>query len=419
MFLTTVKNVKMQNKTSKQNIPDGWTQHSLGDLGNAIIGLTYSPNDVVEEGGTIVFRSSNVQRGKIHYGDLVRVGSEVPKKLMLKAGDILICARNGSRSLIGKNALIRNSDEGATFGAFMSVYRTSSSSYMYQLFQSELFKKEITKDLGPTINQVTTGNLLKFRFNFPPDNERKNITELLNVWDEAIQKLEHTIVLKREIKRGLMQKLLTGRLRLSGFKEEWVSEKLSNFTCVQSGDGFPIRLQGHSKGKYPFIKVSDMNLPANSKKIVVANNYVDEQQVKEIRGKVFEKGSIVFPKIGAAIATNKKRILTRETLIDNNVAVLVPNIENCNSSFLYHWLLQLDLMDWANSGGVPSIRKSAIEFHPVVFPSLEEQEAIGSVLDTFDDELELLQKKKLIFIEQKKYLLSNLLSGQIRTPENL
>ena len=155
-----------------------------------MIGLTYSPKDVVASDGILVFRSSNIKDGVIDYDDQVRVKKEsVSEKDYVLEGDVLICARNGSRNLIGKNAFISKSDEGNAFGAFMSVFRSKNPKYIYQLFQSYIYKKEIEKDLGPTINQVTNKNLSNFSFLLPPLPEQHRIVAVLETWDNVIEKL--------------------------------------------------------------------------------------------------------------------------------------------------------------------------------------------------------------------------------------
>ena len=81
----------------------GWEVKKLKYIGNAIIGLTYSPNDIVDENdGTLILRSSNIQNGRITLDDNVYVKAEIPHKLITRTGDILICSRNGSRALLGK-----------------------------------------------------------------------------------------------------------------------------------------------------------------------------------------------------------------------------------------------------------------------------------------------------------------------------
>jgi type I restriction enzyme, S subunit len=103
-------------------VPEHWEVKRLKYLGEAIIGLTYDPSNVVGVGsGTLVLRSSNVQGGQIVLDDNVYVSSAIPEQLVTKPGDILICSRNGSRALIGKNAKITQEAAGMTFGAFMTA----------------------------------------------------------------------------------------------------------------------------------------------------------------------------------------------------------------------------------------------------------------------------------------------------------
>ncbi|MGA2705868.1 MAG: hypothetical protein ABSH35_32900 [Isosphaeraceae bacterium] len=94
----------------------------LKHLGQAQIGLTYDPSEIVDEGtGTLVLRSSNIQGGRIVFDDNVFVKKEIPSRLITQSGDILICSRNGSRALIGKNAKIDCDSAGQSFGAFMTI----------------------------------------------------------------------------------------------------------------------------------------------------------------------------------------------------------------------------------------------------------------------------------------------------------
>ena len=110
-----------------------WYKHSLGEIGETIVGLTYKPSDVVENNGIIVFRSSNIKDGAIDYSDLVRVNKNIKKRIITKEDDILVCARNGSQRLIGKNAIIKNKDTNNTFGAFMMAYRSKYNLFILPL----------------------------------------------------------------------------------------------------------------------------------------------------------------------------------------------------------------------------------------------------------------------------------------------
>ena len=112
------------------NIPDNWEWCNLSMIGSTNIGLTYKPVDIVAD-GTMVLRSSNIINGKIDLSDLVRVNSTIRENQYIQENDILICARNGSKALVGKCAIYENANEKASFGAFMAVYRSRFFKYVY------------------------------------------------------------------------------------------------------------------------------------------------------------------------------------------------------------------------------------------------------------------------------------------------
>lgn len=104
-------------------LPDGWEWCNLSMIGTTNIGLTYRPTDI-EPGGIMVLRSCNIVNDQVDLSGLVRVKTTVRENQFAQKNDILICARNGSRSLVGKCALIPDLREPASFGAFMAIYRT-------------------------------------------------------------------------------------------------------------------------------------------------------------------------------------------------------------------------------------------------------------------------------------------------------
>ena len=104
-------------------IPSSWEWCRVRNVSNSYIGLTYKPTDI-DKKGTIVLRSCNIRNGKLALDDIVRVSSSISEKLLIEENDIIICARNGSKRLVGKSALIRNLPEPMTFGAFMAICKT-------------------------------------------------------------------------------------------------------------------------------------------------------------------------------------------------------------------------------------------------------------------------------------------------------
>lgn len=160
----------------------------------------------------------------------------------------------------------------------------------------------------------------------------------------------------------------------------WATIPLHKVASLESGFGFPRDYQGDEEQEFPFFRVSDMNIPGNEVFMENHSNTVSASILKELGARAFPAGTVIFPKIGAAIATEKKRILTKPATYDNNVMGAVPR-PGTNPKFLYFWFLRLKLAEQANPGHVPSIRKSVMEEipFPVVTPS--EQGRIVELLD--------------------------------------
>lgn len=197
---------------------NNWQNIKLKFIGKAIIGLTYSPEEITDGTGMLVLRSSNVQNDLIYLEDNVYVNKEIPLELITKKGDILICSRNGSRSLIGKNAVIDETSEGLTFGAFMTVFRTKNNEFVSYFLKSNIFMSQLTSTLTSTINQLTTYFLNNITISLPAKEEQAEIAgylkEKLKNYDSAIKEVQVSIELMKEFKTSLISNVVTGKIKV-------------------------------------------------------------------------------------------------------------------------------------------------------------------------------------------------------------
>ena len=214
-------------------IPSSWEWCRICHISNSYIGLTYKPSDISEQ-GTIVLRSSNIQQGKLSLNDLVRVNSDIPEKLYVQNNDILICARNGSKRLVGKSAIINGIKEPMTFGAFMAICKTSLYEYVYLFLQSDVFFSQLREVSGTTtINQLTQNNFNSFLIPIPPRVEQMRIAnkfaELVPYIERYSYSQDNLDLLNKSIgdllKKSILQEAIQGKL-VSQVAEEGTAQEL-------------------------------------------------------------------------------------------------------------------------------------------------------------------------------------------------
>jgi len=238
-----------------------------------------------------------------------------------------------------------------------------STEYLFRFLRAFDFE-EITEGVG--IPMITVKNVSAIKLPLPP----------LDVQREIVAEVE-----------GYQRVIDGARAVLDNYRPhipvdpEWPLVRLGDAARVDSGFGFPLDHQGSSGEEFPFLKVSDMNLPGNETFIVSWNNTVSQATLSELRAKAFPEGTIIFPKIGAAIATNKKRILTKPSTFDNNVMGIVPDKSALSGMFLYYWLADFDLSKWASTAQPPSMRKTTVEDELIPLPDLETQTAIAAEIE--------------------------------------
>ena len=199
------------------DIPDSWEWVRLSDIGETNIGLTYKPSDV-SLSGVPVLRSNNIQNGEMDYSDLVYVTSDVPERAYAQKGDILICARNGSRALVGKSAIIDK--DGMAFGAFMAIFRSICNPYIQLFINSYVFRGQLEGATTTTINQITQDMLKRQLCPLPPLAEQARIVakynELAPVLVEYAKAYSANDMLEKafpeQLKKSILQWAVQGKL---------------------------------------------------------------------------------------------------------------------------------------------------------------------------------------------------------------
>jgi len=170
----------------------------------------------------------------------------------------------------------------------------------------------------------------------------------------------------------------------------WVWTSLKNTSQILPGNGFPKKIQGKLKGQYPFFKVGDIskNVQASYRFLHFCDNYIDDDELKAIKGKLLPKNTIVFAKIGEALKLNRRAILKTPSLIDNNAIGVKPFGRILNKIFAYFFLTTIRLENFSRATTVPSVRKTDIEEIDIPIPPIPEQDRIVAKIEELFSELD-------------------------------
>ena len=353
-----------------------WKEFSLGEIGDSFIGLTYKPTDTVPNGGIIVFRSSNIQDGCIDYKDIVRVNKKVRENLITKNGDLLICARNGSSRLIGKNALLHRTDANQTFGAFMMVFRSDKNHFVHHLLNTKRYTSQVAENLGARINQITSSDLSSFRFFFPKDDkEMTRIASLFDLLDGRIAVQNRLIDRLQSLMIGIRHRIINeakGKIVcLCEVSDIYQPQTISSADLTETG--YPVYGANGIIGHY------------------TSYNHEAEQVCITCRGNT----------CGGVNYTKSKSWITGNAMVVN-----VDRYQNIVSKrYLYHYLSNCDFNSIISGSGQPQIVRAPLAKFKIILPTVMQQYKIAHCLDVIQNKINVNSNILNLLIRQKQYLL--------------
>lgn len=269
--------------------------------------------------------------------------------------------------------------------------------YLFYLIQTERFNKVANVTTGTKMPRADWEYISQSVFKIPDIDEQQKIAQILSAWDEAIDLKEKLIEEKQEQKKGLMQNLLTGKIRLAGFEEEW--EEVSLGELVKKIKGRTVSYD--AKGKHPVIDMEYLDSG-------VFKNYSDDDSV------IASTDDVLLLWDGAK--AGKSFTLTKGIVGSTFVKLECKQVNNI---YLHnHFVLNENLiMSIREGSGIPHVPKDFLQYYTINLPSLDEQKAIANILSTADREIDLLKEEVELLKEQKKGLMQLLLTGIVRVDD--
>ena len=236
------------------------------------------------------------------------------------------------------------------------------------------------------------GEFSELKIPLPSLIEQQKIANILTTWDDSISKQDELIKAKEELKKGLMQKLLSGEVRFEGFDGEWKNKKLLNIAKIKKGKQLN-KLDLIENAEYPAINGG-----------INPSGYTDTYNTNENTITISEGGN----------SCGYVNFITTRFWSGGHCYSLLD--VDMNVYFLYQYLKlnELKIMKLRVGSGLPNIQKGDIENFKINIPSMEEQEKIAEVLSNADKEIGLLKNELQELKEQKKGLMQKLLTGEVR-----
>ena len=301
-------------------------------------GLTYTPNDV-QENGTLVLRSSNVSNGEVVDADNVYVNPQVVNSENVKVGDIVVVVRNGSRSLIGKHAQIKAFMPNTVIGAFMTGIRSECPEFTNALLNTSRFEEEIAMNMGATIHQITGYMFSKMEFKVPYLDEQKKI-------GEYFEKLDHLITLHQRKPYSHIQRrcnMLNEAQRTDKFCEyyaKWITVYKKGAIRQVTMDKY-LMTQKWLEKLIPDLKICDLNRIAYQQLLNDYAEYHERQTTMDFHHQL--KGAVLDAVDEGLI----DRDPTRKAIIKGK-APSTKKIKYLNQFELHTLLASLELKDEVN-----------------------------------------------------------------------
>lgn len=208
-------------------------------------------------------------------------------------------------------------------------------------------------------------------------------------------------------------------LELGDIPKGWTHGVLGDVCSFTAGSAFKPEHQGSTEGDYPFIKVSDMNLAGNEVFIQSANNYVSKAQQSEMKAKLHPLGATVFAKIGVALISNRRRLLTTPTIIDNNLMSASPVEGKSGAYFLYSMLSTINFNTLVSGTALPYLNVSDLKKIPIVRPPHDVGCAFERKAFSIFSMMQALAEQSSTLADTRDNLLPKLLSGEVELSETL
>ena len=423
-------------KTKLGWIPEEWETPQISEVFEFLKTTLYSRNQLNYDEDNETYY--------IHYGDIhstyktpilnfeesqniPRLNQDVvlPSTVQfLKNGDVIIADASEDYEGVGEAIELQNLDKKKVISGLHTFALRDKKTLTIEGFRAYIFKNPIVKKAlktiatGSKVYGISKSNTQKFNIVLPPLPEQRHIASILNTWDKAIAAQEQLIAQKQELKKGLMQQLLTGKKRFDGFTEEWEYEKIGSY--IDQLNGFAFKSDNFNQQSEGVRLCRGINITRGRLRFDSKNEmYWNESNLVDLKKYLLEENDVVISMDGSLVGRNYSLVRKNDLplLLVQRVARLRSN-KKMSQLYLYHWISSSHFTNYVDkvktSSGIPHISSKDINDFKIAIPRIAEQKKIASILSDYDKEIDNLVKRKTALVQQKQGLMQQLLTGKRR-----
>ncbi|WP_255906753.1 restriction endonuclease subunit S [Priestia aryabhattai] len=290
--------------------------------------------------------------------------------------------------------------------------------WFYYFYKNKSIYQYLTRQ-GAKRYKLTKESLSQMDIPLPSIEEQRKIVRILATWDKAIELKEKLIELKKLQKKGILEKLLTGKVRLHGFADEWeevkfkdVFETVTDYVANGSFANLRENVSYKSKEDYAIL----LRIQDYSNRFKGNFVYIDKKAYDFLKKSTLSEGDIVISNVGAIGTVFKVPNLDKPLSLAPNAILVRSN--NYNNEFLYQYLAsdlgKNQMLSITSITAQPKFNKTDFKQLVMRLPKKSEQEKIAEILSKCDKEIELLEKEYNQLKIQRKGLMQLLLTGKSR-----
>ena len=405
-------------------IPEDWEVKSFSQIFDMYPNNTY-PRDCMND-------SCGVVRN-IHYGDVLikyptiidaakcqmpylNEDVKIRSHKVVQSGDVII-ADTAEDDAVGKCVEVKNvSNEKIVAGLHTffchPVIPFASGWLGYYINSSNYHNQLLPYITGIKVSSISRASIQETKLLVPPIAEQRAIAEALSDVDGLIAALDKKIAKKRLLKQGAMQQLLTGKKRLPGFTDEWVSVQLKEICSFQNGYT-PSKTVRHfwENGTVPWFRMEDIRTNGR-----ILNHAIQHVTNAAVKGDLFPAGSIIM---STTATIGEHALLIVDSLANQqftNLIIRKSLDKQVDTMWFYHYCYILG--EWCrnniNDGGLAAVNMDDFSNVHITLPPILEQQAIATILSNMDKEIADLEAQRDKYRLLKSGMMQKLLTGQIR-----